>query len=419
MSKAYGLPDSTRFYGNIRMFSMSTINEKQLTDHSALALGISVGYQSALWKGFRILGEGQYVGKLFSTNLLDTTSSGQSTAKWERELFDIQNPQRNNDILRFHKLYLSWTHENTLLKLGRQEVESPLVNFRDGRMNGFCFGGVHASSKLGQHMELTGFWLNQVLVRSTTEWLNFNDAIGLVSRGKNPKGQGNTYQFKTNSRGVGALSARWNTEKFDLTVWNIYLDKLSNSVWLQIEQKNRFSWGLQMVHQNHLDAARGLYAYQGSSTVYSGKIAWEIDKTNDISLSGLRVTKEGSFLFPRELGRDDFYTSMSRLRLDGLGDAWISNLRFARKGNTYKQELALLYLNAPDWNNWTLNKYEIQDQFQLNYTLSTLLQLGKKEGQLRFLYVFRHDLPQMNQREDLIRNKTNFQQFNLIGSINI
>ena len=100
-----------------------------------------------------------------------------------------------------------------------------------------------------------------------------------------------------------------------------------------------------------------------------------------------RITAEGRYLFPREWGRDPFFTFMPRERNEGLGDvhAFVMKIENQNKSSLFqKSGFAFGYFNLPDVKNYALNKYGMASYLQAN--LDFRINLGAwvqgLEGQL-------------------------------------
>ena len=85
-----------------------------------------------------------------------------------------------------------------------------------------------------------------------------------------------------------------------------------------------------------------------------------------------RITADGKFLFPREWGRDPFFTFMPRERNEGFGDvhAITTRVKYSPKDSPLFLSLAAGYFNLPDIVEQSeLNKYAVPSYFQGNFDL--------------------------------------------------
>uniref|UniRef100_UPI00404AB914 hypothetical protein n=1 Tax=Fluviicola sp. TaxID=1917219 RepID=UPI00404AB914 len=98
------------------------------------------------------------------------------------------------------------------------------------------------------------------------------------------------------------------------------------------------------------------------------------------------ITKKGRYLFPREWGRDPFFTFMPRERNEGFGDLHAVMVKFEYKElvKNLNATVAFGYFALPDVTNYALNKYGMPSYFQANldvrYNFDELIE--GLEGQL-------------------------------------
>lgn len=122
----------------------------------------------------------------------------------------------------------------------------------------------------------------------------------------------------------------------------------------------------------------------------------------------------GRFLFPKELGRDQFFTSIPRSRLEGLGGVDVYTLKgeflLPRPAVHFGVEIQQIKGATPGEMN--LNKYNIDESFQVNTHLTYAVD-GFLEGlSFDLLWIYR-DNQNMKETESIF-NKSNFNQFNFV-----
>ena len=129
-----------------------------------------------------------------------------------------------------------------------------------------------------------------------------------------------------------------------------------------------------------------------------------------------RATEDGRFLFPREWGREPFYTFIPRERIEGSGDNQAVTGRVSWQGTNKKLRLEAAYghFYLPDVKNAALNKYAFPSFQQLNldarYTFG-----GMFEGlRAQFLYVWKGRLGNVYGSEKYVINKVDVSLFNFI-----
>ena len=64
------------------------------------------------------------------------------TARFERQLFGITDPENHHDLDRLEELYINYRRKRISLTLGKQSIYSPLVNPQDGRMKPYVLDGL-------------------------------------------------------------------------------------------------------------------------------------------------------------------------------------------------------------------------------------------------------------------------------------
>jgi hypothetical protein len=147
--------------------------------------------------------------------------------------------------------------------------------------------------------------------------------------------------------------------------------------------------------------------------VLSGLVAYDF---GDWDLWGAytHAFDTGRYLFPRELGRDQFYTSIPRSRLEGFGDAEVLTLGtrvyFGREHFT--ADAAYTRLFGPEVGAFEFNKYNLDAYQQLNLSMDYAF-TGFLEGlHMTLLYVYKNNLNTND--PNAIFNISNFHQFNFV-----
>ena len=95
-------------------------------------------------------------------------------------------------------------------------------------------------------------------------------------------------------------------------------------------------------------------------------------KEIEVSASYLKAFDTGRFLFPRELGREDFYVSHPRSWVDGFGDTEIYMLRFRYRKETKQNgrvyiDTRIAKIDAPPIDDARFNKYGLPSYYQLTF----------------------------------------------------
>ena len=135
------------------------------------------------------------------------------------------------------------------------------------------------------------------------------------------------------------------------------------------------------------------------------------------SINYNRITAEGRYLFPREWGRDPFYTFMPRERNEGFGDvhAVVLKLENQNTASVFKKSgFSVGYFQLPDVHDYALNKYGMPSYLQANldvrFQLNQLMQ--GLEGQL--LLVCKYAIGEMYNNPKYQINKVNMLLTNFV-----
>ena len=228
------------------------------------------------------------------------------------------------------------------------------------------------------------------------------------------------YAEHLESEGIAMLQYETAYKDFDLQVNHWYLHRVMNTSMLLLDwHKNDFHLGLQYALQLPDNAQKELeydnrYLQPGErGQVFSTKAGlnkphWKLD------LAYTHAFDTGRFLFPRELGRDHFFTSISRSRLEGFGDVDVLTI----SGGT-DLKIDRFYIGAEfttvfgaEVDDFQFNKYNLDEYYQLNTHLHYELD-GFLEGlKLDLLYVYKENTN--NTDPETIFNTSNFHQLNFV-----
>ncbi len=413
--------------GHLRNYFMSTLNDKDLSDHYANAIGGSIKFISGNWKGFEFGLKAIYTFNAFSSDLNGIYSDGQP-AKWEMELFDILDPGNQYNLARLEELYIGFRRKRFLLKIGRMNIdEDPLLKRRDGRMMSFVYQGLWNRIDLNKNTHVYNGFINGVAPRGMTKWFSLNEAIGITNNGLLNDSTKMDYHQSAHTDGMlvnGVVYEHKNTVK--VQIWNYYLLHLHNTIWTQADFKvNKFGFGIQYVvqfadpYQNKLAEINQYFDPDKPSHSVALQLKYQLNQKLQVRAAHLYITDNGRFLFPREMTRENFYTSIPRSWMDGLGNSHVSllDIQFNPSKKLKKDfsfDLIGQFVNSPVIEDLRMNKYGTPDYFQLNVG-STYKFSKKLDGlSLNLLYVYRYsDIPDsMTLAKEYY--KVNFHHWNLI-----
>ncbi len=419
-------------HGHIRNYLMATYNQGDLKNYWTNATGGALKYETAELFGIQLGVKGIFTYKTFSTDLNDLDQNTQKGANWEKELYDINRPEEGKDLDRLEELYLKWNFSKSNITIGKMDINTgPFFLRRDGRMKPFVYQGAWAQIADLEKTKINLGWITKVSPRGMTEWYTINEAIGINNNGFEPNGHAADYHEKADSKGIGVLGLEKSIgEKIKLQYWNLFLHHITDINWLQLEfQHDHLFIGGQFVHQGALSHQQAL-DYQDryiqpeeKAKVLSLKAAYkQISKGTEWSVAYLHAFIGGRFLFPRELGRENFYASQARSWIDGFGgtDVFVVQFQYTPKAKdwqAFKLDAKLSRTNTPGIGNVEFNKYNIGSHWQgtidLKYSFLKVL-----EGlELHLLYITKYTANTEKFTPSEIYYRTNFHHFN--GIVNI
>lgn len=417
-----------QYNGQFRSFFMATDNARQLSDYHAWAVGGSLHFKTAAWHGVSFGIGGSFHYNLSSSDLTAKDSITGAVNRYEIGLFDVEDPTNRKNLDRLEALWLRYQWKKTHITLGQQPVQTPFVNYQDGRMRPTAVSGLWVESNDVKHTKIEGGWLWSISPRSTVKWYDIGESIGLYPKGLNPDGTASGYPENLKSKGVGVLGiTRQFGERAKIQVWNHYVEHIFNTVYIQadyvkpLKNDHKLLAGIQFTHQDALanggndDASKTYMMPDGQSNVVSAQAGWQ-RKGWQALVAYTRTTADGRFLFPREWGREPFYTFMSRERIEGSGDNHAATGRVSWQSGNQKLRLEAAYghFYLPDVKNATLNKYAFPVFQQLNLDVRYAFG-GMFEGlRAQFLYVWKGRMGEVYGSEKYVINKVDVSLFNLI-----
>ncbi|MDX5420463.1 MAG: OprD family outer membrane porin [Hymenobacteraceae bacterium] len=411
--------------GHVRNYFMATLNHGSLSDNYANAIGAEIGYKTASLHGFRFGFAGLFTYNLFSSDIWERDFISEKHPKLELELFDIEDPHNKADLDRLDELYLEYNSARVRAKVGRFSFNSPLMNPQDTRMKPYSFQGIKVQVPLQQNGLITLAWFDHFSPRSTVSWLKADKSIGVFSPGVDEYGNPSGYAHHTQTRGVAVAGLQLHPNKrLNAEAWNYWIENVSNN-----------SYGKAVVEvAPHVKAGiEGLYQFQvgnggnpESTRVYfpnqkqwlaGGMLAYE-PKNLHLSLNYLQIDGDGRFLFPREWGREQFFATLPRGRMEGAGksDLLAAKARKQWSGN-FSSELALAKTWLPAPHDYRYNTYGAISYWgwvaDLNYAPAKPVLEGLS---FRLLYIGRAT-PDMDIPLKEMYYNTNFHNINFVTQL--
>jgi len=414
--------------GHVRNFFMNTINEGSLRDYWTNAIGMSLHYESLPFYGFMFEMKGIFTFQTISSDLNYIDPLSGKSSKWEIELYDILDRNNKTDLDRLEELFIHYQWKNSFVRYGRIPIDkTPLVNARDGRMKPFAFEGAYSEIGISKKWKIKSMIIHGVSPRSTVEWFQFHEAIGLNNNGFTPMGEKAEYHEHLDSRFLFGQEIKFQDKNFSASFWEFYFDKLFNLNWGQMEVKSKhFKLGIIGVNQfglkeqKELEIVNQYYTPGTRAHVASELIEF---KNGDWKYKAARsdVFGNGKFLFPRELGRERLYTSITRSWMDGFGKSSMTNFGINYKPKKKKElelDLVTSFVKTPGQTNYAFNKYGTRDYIQTNFEIDYNFEGRLKGLELDLLYIYVKDVHAKTITYEEAANKTNFHQINLIMNIN-
>lgn len=425
-SLAYALKKGSDVELLMRWYGMSTINQDRLTDYYALAFGGGLKYTTGSYKGFRFSVGGFFAWNLGSSDLTKPDPYTGMINRYEIGQFDQLDPSNKKHMDRLETFYLQYAKKGFTATLGKQTLQTPLINPQDGRMRPTSEDGLVLEYKKEKKFYAMASWLYAISPRGTVRWFDVGKSIGIYPTGINTKGTKSLYAGNLNSSGVGVLGLRYSIKpNWTAQFWDYYVPGIFHTAMVQSDLSWKISpqtsgiAGLQLFRQNavgnggnddltktYFDPSQKSGAVSTRLGIASRKNKWLFNYT--------RITGEGRFLFPREWGRDPFYTFMKRERNEGAGDvnAYVFN-NMRDWNNNVKTEIGYGYYDMPSVENVALNKYAMpsyhQFLFDIHYTFNGFF----KNLSAELLYTYKKSAVG-GISEKVMMNKVNMHHLNLI-----
>lgn len=416
--------------GHARNYFMATINEGNLSDYWSNAIGGSLKYETASWKGLQVGVKGIFTYQLFSSDLNKKDLLVNKGAKWEKELYDINRPHEGADLDRLEELFVKYSYDKSSISFGKLDLnKGPLFLRRDGRMKPFVYRGLWIEHRASDQHHFYGGYINGVSPRGMTEWYSINEAIGVLNNGFQYDGSKATYHEVAQSRGIGVFGYKFQSDDIGFQAWDYYIDRLYNTLWIEgsFNRKHLYA-GVQYVyqqacnHQSNIELNQRYFQPEDRANVIALKVGYKtIGENIKLSTAYLHGYGTGRFLFPKELGRENFFVSQPRSWIDGFGLVNVYMIRGQLKfpeswSKGLHLDLRLSYTDAPSSDDYANNKYGKSDYAQV--TMLNKYQFQKKlEGlEIIFLYIMKYS-PDKDLSADETFYKTNLHHFNLIMNI--
>ena len=404
---------------HLRNYHMQTHN-KETPSYYANATALKLAYHKEINQKW-LLGIGglSIIPTGYSTHNSKNNTLGK-TSKWERELY-FQNDQS----ARLETAFIQRNFNRAIVGYGIQDFEkTPLLNNSDGRTSGYRFHGLRTVLSPSEQTNFYAHWIQAVAPRSQSNWHRISTALGSNNMGFQPNGSLADYQHSTSSKGIAIMGLKQKIgQQLNVQAWNLHLDQVINTSWLQLDYQWN-TWQLGAIYSFQIPASKqGKLPYQQryvqpfeNGQVASFKIAWQ-DPNFELGAFYTRAFDSGRYLFPRALGRDQFYTSFSRNRLEGFSNMEVFAVKAKYRFNTenFFVGISAASLNGIRVGTLENNKYNLDEYNQINTKLHYEFKNIAQGLQVQLLYVWKEN----KNKHDLatVFNQSDFNQINLITNI--
>lgn len=378
--QTYGQTDSSladwfrggTFKGHFRYVNSVTINEGKSKDYYANALGGGVRYETPEHKGFTGAISGYYIFNVGSTDLTTPDSISNSSNRYEIGLFDMEHPDNKMDMDRLEEFYVQYHQRNLRFKLGRQLIESPLVNGQDGRMRPTELSGITTNYSIKKHtLSLNYFWAASP--RGTTRWSPIEEAMGIWPQGYDAEGDKLHYHGTIDSKGLFAIADEIRFKKSSFSYWAYWIENVHETNYLEYKQEiakdsnTTFNVCVQGILQyGTTNRGTNTYLRIGHRSQVMGIKVSLLRKQNSYFIASNYFFGGDPFLFPRELGREPFYAVFTRERLEGCASALALAIGDEIRWKPAKTLLSIAYYKLPNPMDPAKNRYKVPSMVHLN-----------------------------------------------------
>lgn len=415
-------------HGVFRYYGMGTINHGELTDYYANALGGRLYFESANLFGFSIAVGGNYVFDVGSSDLAAPDPLAGYGARWERQLFDLENPENKKRMDRLEELFIRYHWRSSEITLGKQVINTPLFSEQDGRMKPTMGSGIWIDFNEFKKIKFNLGWIGNSSPRSTVEWYHVEDAIGIYGQGFNKDGQRSDYHGNLKSNGIFLVGlSDTHVKNLRIQLWNNLIQNIQNSLFLQVDYNHtRWIGGFQYLRQDPVkdggnpDPQLTYYEPGQSANVFSGRAGYKI-KHFETTLNATKGLSSGRFTYPREFGTVRLYTFTPRLRSEGFGNyhslmARVKYFPLKDKSLSLTVDVGNMMVQDPR-NSTEFNKYGLVSWDQFNFDASYAFK-GFLDGlTLRFFYITTWAVDGIPEDPALVHNKVNYHNFNFVAQI--
>lgn len=424
-----GLTDflkSGHFGVHFRNNMMSTINDGALSDYYGWGWGGGLDYKSAEFKGFSFQMSGFAIFDIASSNFEHVDPMTSNTSRYELALFDMNEPDNRVDLDRLELMYLKYHYKNSIIKFGRQIINTPLLNEQDNRMRPNLFSGLYLETQPVKNLKWRNAIIAGVSPRGTVDWYSMEGSMGVYSFGRHTDGSPSNYKGNTKSAGLIISGLDYVYKNGEAYLWYYHAENIFNLAFFQ----NDYSIILKDTAQQIVSGIQGFFQQRSgnggniepvSSYFLKNAHVWSVGarlgyqfKRHQVSSNYLYISDGGRFLFPREWGREQFYVSLPRERFEGMGNVNALNVRydFEDSKTGWRAMLGAGISNLPGHQNYELNKYGVPSFY--HYAFRLRKEFHKKWNGFagEFLMVYKQSINEVAYEYRI--NRVNMMHFNLV-----
>ncbi|GEO21849.1 hypothetical protein [Cyclobacterium qasimii] len=428
----YGQQDTTiwkpELSVGLRSYFMRTSYWEDYKNDYALGQMAKIALTTKLPYHFQIKAE--YLGflKVFGSDFNALDERVPNLNRYEVGLFDVNHLDRTI-FGKIGNLHLDYLKDNFQASLGRMEINTSFINAQDGRLSPTYVEGIHWNFQVNPQVAISHHLITGISPRSTGNWFNPGESIGMYPMGRDETGQPSNYFGNTRSDFVHILDVKLNLKPASTLLLNHTLVNNIYSTYLAQWDKN---WklpnsalqgitGLQATVQHGIgnggnedialrykNPADFHWILSGRIGVKSKKSLWHVNYT--------KMQGNGRYLSPREWGKDPFYTFISRERNEGLGqvDAVTTYFQqaFPEKALQLYTYFGLYFL--PDPADAEKNKYAMPSYAQANLGVRYNPKKWIEGLNMHLILMNKTALDQQNLRPAWVYNKVNLFHTNLI-----
>lgn len=412
--------------GRVRNLFMATDNASGLTDYYANGLGFGIGYESASISNFHVGISGFFMYNLASSDLSTSDKATGAPNRYEIGLFDLQDVN-SSYLMRLENLYLKYSTKELTILLGKQGVRTPILNPQDGRLSPTLIEGLVVNWNSSTSTIDAGI-ITQISPRSTDGWYSVGRSVGINPAAVNTDGTKALYPQNIDSKWLAYIGYTLAVSKeLKVQVWDYHADRLLNCALVQanadfeLSSKNhKLLTALQLTGETAI--SDGGNSDPKKTYMEANSKAFSISSRIGYSAPGwrflvnyTRITGDGRWLFPREWGRDVFFTFMLRERNEGAGNVNAMNCALQHeifKGFT--AELSYGHYYMPDVRDYRLNKYGMPSYNHCNIDIRYKF-TGVLQGlDMQLLTTYKGLLGESNNQDKFIINRVRMANINVV-----